>query len=245
MDAFFQSEAFGGGRWSYDSLKSFGPVNAAVLNHLRQVYLTLFLAVAASAAGAYLHILFNVGGILTTLGCVLGIAWLLATPSYEERKRFGLLMLASLFQGATIGPLIGLVIDFDPRILVTAFVGTALAFGCFSAAALVARRRQYLFLGGLLGSGLSILLWLQFASSIFGSSTAMFNIEIYFGLLLFLGYMVFDTQLIIERAYLGDLDHVRDALQLYTDLLGVFVRILIIMLKNAFEKEEKKRKKRS
>ncbi|MQL68521.1 hypothetical protein Taro_000839 [Colocasia esculenta] len=247
---YFQREAFGASRWSYDSLKNFAPLNARVQNHLKKVYLTLCLAVAASAAGAYLHLLLNIGGVLTTLGCVLSIAWLLATPPYEERKRFGILMASSLLQGATIGPLKGVLNMFflprpNHRILLTAFVGTALAFGCFSAAAVVARRRQYLFLGGLLSSGLSILLWLQFASSIFGASTAAFNVEIYFGLLIFLGYMVFDTQLIIERAYHGELDHVRDALNLYVDLVGVFVRVLVVMVKNAAEKEERKRKKRS
>lgn len=63
-------------------------------------------------------------------------------------------------------------------ILVSAFVGTALAFACFSGAAMLARRREYLYLGGLLSSGLSMLLWLHFASSIFGGSTAIFKFEV-------------------------------------------------------------------
>ena len=63
-------------------------------------------------------------------------------------------------------------------LLITAFVGTAIAFGCFSAAAMVARRREYLYLAGLLSSGLSILFWLQFASMIFGGSTALFTFEV-------------------------------------------------------------------
>lgn len=52
-----------------------------------------------------------------------------------------------------------------------------MAFGCFSAAAIVAKRREFLYLGGLLSSGLSILIWLMFASSIFGS-TAMYSFEV-------------------------------------------------------------------
>ncbi|KAG4921675.1 hypothetical protein JHK84_050545 [Glycine max] len=42
-------------------------------------------------------------------------------------------------------------------LIISEFVSTSLAFACFSAAALVARRREYLYLGGLLSSGLSIL----------------------------------------------------------------------------------------
>lgn len=154
-------------------------------------------------------------------------------------------MTAALLEGASIGPLIKLAVDFDPSIVVGAFVGCALAFGCFSAAAMVARRREYLYLGGLLSSGVSLLFWLHFASSIFGGSMAIFKFELYFGLLVFIGYIVVDTQEIIEKAHYGDLDYVKHALTLFTDFIAVFVRILIIMLKNASEKEEKKKKRRN
>lgn len=191
-----------------------------------------------------MHLLWNIGGLLTTfasIGCTL---WVLSTPSYEEQKRVGLLMAASAFQGASIGPLIDLAIEIDPSILVSAFVGTAVAFGCFSAAAMLARRREYLYLGGLLSSGVSMLLWLHFASSIFGGSAAIFKFELYFGLLVFVGYMVVDTQDIIEKAHNGDLDYVKHALTFFTDFIAVFVRILIIMLKNSSEKTEKKKRRR-
>ncbi|CAN6461106.1 unnamed protein product [Victoria cruziana] len=153
-------------------------------------------------------------------------------------------MVAAMCQGATLGPLIDVVIQFDPSVLVSAFVGTSIAFACFSGAAIVARRREYLYLGGLLSSGISILLWLQFASSIFGGSTAMFKFELYFGLLVFLGYMVVDTQKIIERAYQGDMDYVKHSLDLFTDFVAVFVRMVIIMTKNASERSEKEKKRR-
>jgi FtsH-binding integral membrane protein len=201
-------------------------------------------ALVASAFGAYLHVLWNIGGILTTIASVGSMTWLLTCPSYEQQKRLSLLFLSTVLQGASIGPLIKVAIDFDPSILITAFVGTALAFVCFSAAAMLARRREYLYLGGLLSSGLSMLMWLQFASWIFGGSASMFKFELYFGLLIFVGYMVVDTQEIIEKAHLGDMDYVKHSLTLFTDFVAVFVRILIIMLKNAADKEEKKKKRR-
>nr|AGN54391.1 Bax inhibitor 1 [Nicotiana benthamiana] len=244
--SFFNSQsASSRNRWSYDSLKNFRQISPFVQTHLKKVYLSLCCALIASAAGAYLHILWNIGGLLTTLGCVGSIVWLMATPLYEEQKRIALLMAAALFKGASVGPLIELAIDFDPSIVLGAFVGCAVAFGCFSAAAMVAKRREYLYLGGLLSSGLSILFWLHFASSIFGGSMALFKFEVYFGLLVFVGYIIFDTQDIIEKAHLGDLDYVKHALTLFTDFIAVFVRILIIMLKNASDKEEKKKKRRN
>uniref|UniRef100_A0A1J3DWY8 Bax inhibitor 1 n=1 Tax=Noccaea caerulescens TaxID=107243 RepID=A0A1J3DWY8_NOCCA len=246
MDAFssfFDSQP-GSKSWSYDSLNNFRQISPAVQNHLKRVYLTLCCALVASAFGAYLHVLWNIGGILTTIASVGSMIWLLACPAYEQQKRLSLLFLSTLLQGASIGPLIKVAIDFDPSILITAFVGTALAFMCFSAAAMLARRREYLYLGGLLSSGLSMLMWLQFASWIFGGSASMFKFELYFGLLIFVGYMVVDTQEIIEKAHLGDMDYVKHSLTLFTDFVAVFVRILIIMLKNSADKEEKKKKRR-
>ncbi|XP_062227786.1 bax inhibitor 1-like [Phragmites australis] len=234
-------------RSGFDSLKHLGHISPAVQSHLKHVYVTLCSALAFSALGAYLHIILNIGGTLTTLGCLAAIVGLFSLPTYQEKNRFALFMSAALLQGTSVGPLIHLALDFDPRILVTAFIGTAIAFGCFSGAAIIAKRREYLYLGGLLSSGLSILLWLQFAASIFGHSTATFMFELYFGLLVFLGYMVFDTQEIIERAHHGDMDYIKHALTLFTDFVAVLVRVLVIMLKNASEKceDEKKRKKRS
>ncbi|KAK8703205.1 hypothetical protein V6N13_021531 [Hibiscus sabdariffa] len=237
MDAFSSN-------WSSGTLKNFRHISPVVQTHLKQVYLTLCCALIASAVGAYIHILWNIGGYLTTFACLGTIYWLLSTPPYEEQKRVSLLMASAALQGASIGPVIDLAIQIDPSVLVVAFVGTALAFACFSGAAMLARRGEYLYLGGLLSSGLSMLLWLHFASSIFGGSTALFMFKIYLGLLVFVGYMVFDTQEIIEKAQLGDLDYVKQALTLFIDFVAVFVRILVIMLKNSAEKSEKKKKRR-
>lgn len=63
-------------------------------------------------------------------------------------------------------------------ILISAFVGTSIAFACFSGSAMLAKRREYLYLSGLLSSGVSILLWLDFASFLFGGSTAIFKFEV-------------------------------------------------------------------
>ncbi|CAH2046100.1 unnamed protein product [Thlaspi arvense] len=180
MDAFssfFDSQP-GGRSWSYDSLKNFRQISPAVQNHLKRVYLTLCCALVAAAFGAYLHVLWNIGGILTTIGSIGSMIWLLSCPPYEQQKRLSLLFLSAVLQGASVGPLVKVAVDVDPSILITAFVGTAIAFVCFSAAAMLARRREYLYLGGLLSSGLSMLMWLQFASSIFGGSASIFKFEL-------------------------------------------------------------------
>jgi len=68
-------------------------------------------------------------------------------------------------------------------------------------------------------------------------------VQLYLGLVMFVGYVLFDTQLIIERAYNGSTDAVSDAVTLFIDFVGIFVRILVALLKNSREKESKEKRK--
>ncbi|XP_022851897.1 bax inhibitor 1-like isoform X1 [Olea europaea var. sylvestris] len=82
MDAFarfFDSQSASGNRWSYNS--------SVAQTHYKQVSLSLcFALTAAAAVGAYLHILWNIWGFLTTLASVCSIFWLFSVPLYEEEK---------------------------------------------------------------------------------------------------------------------------------------------------------------
>jgi hypothetical protein len=61
----------------------------------------------------------------------------------------------------------------DPSLVVIAFLGTTLSFACFSGAAILSRRRSYLYLGGMLSSALSFLFLMSIANMFFHSSAAM------------------------------------------------------------------------
>lgn len=171
--------------------------------------------------------------------------WLLATPPYEEGKRYRLLMGAAFLEGLSIGTLVEYVVNQDPGIAVTALLGTVAIFASFSGAAVFSKRREYLFLGGILSSLVSTMLMLRFGSYIFGGSAAMFNVELYGGLLLFVGYVLFDTQLIIERADKGDEDYIKHSLDLFMDFVSIFVRVLIILSKNSKTRQERKKRESS
>lgn len=58
----------------------------------------------------------------------------------------------------------------------------------------------------------------------------------------FLGFVVFDSQMIVERAALGDADCVGHATTLLVDFVALFVRIAIILLRNQEKREDRERR---
>lgn len=55
-------------------------------------------------------------------------------------------------QGLSLGRLVGVILKADPSILVTSMLATTTVFVCFALAALLAKRRSFLYLGGILSS---------------------------------------------------------------------------------------------
>eukprot|EP00168_Porphyra_purpurea_P002267 TRINITY_DN1261_c0_g1_i13.p3 TRINITY_DN1261_c0_g1~~TRINITY_DN1261_c0_g1_i13.p3 ORF type:complete len:120 (-),score=56.59 TRINITY_DN1261_c0_g1_i13:149-508(-) len=118
-------------------------------------------------------------------------------------------------------------------------------FGALSASAVLARRRSYLFLGGGLGAALSALVVVSLASAWLRSSAA-FGVELWGGLLVFCGFVLYDTQRMIERAHEGDRDAKRHALELFQDLFAMVVRVAVILARNQQRREaEENRRRRS
>ena len=53
--------------------------------------------------------------------------------------------------------------------------------------------------------------------------------ELYFGLLLFCGFVLFDTQLIVEKFNHGNDDFIWHSLDLFLDFVNIFRRLLVIL----------------
>ena len=127
-----------------------------------------------------------------------------------------------------MGPLLDTVIAINPSIIVTALIGTVVIFGSFSLSAIFAERGRWLYLGGTLMTLLTTLLLLSLANLFFGSYL-IFQAHLYLGLLLMCGFVLYDTQLIIEKRRHGNKDFVTHALDLFIDFIGIFKRLLIIL----------------
>jgi len=219
--------------------------DAPIRSHLKSVYACLTMSIMSAAAGAYVHLFTNLlrgGGILYALlsmGLVMG---LMATPDNGKNRstRMGLLLAFSFFSGLGTGPLLDMAIRINPSIIPNAFMLSGMIFACFSGAALFAPDGQYLYLGGTLMSGLSALFWMGLMN-LFFQSQLIFQVYLWGGLLLFCGFIMWDTQVIIEKRKRGDGDFIKHSLDLFIDFMQVFRRVLILLM----QKDDNKKKRRN
>ena len=79
----------------------------------------------------------------------------------HDLRRTSMLCGFGFLKGATIGPLINMLMFIDPAIIMTAFLGTVTVFACFTLSALIAKRSSYLYLGGMLSSAVSLMFYLS------------------------------------------------------------------------------------
>ncbi|KRT82619.1 hypothetical protein AMK59_4096, partial [Oryctes borbonicus] len=215
-----------------------------VRQHLKNVYACLSMSTMAAAVGASIHLFTNIlqAGFLSGIGAIICFFLLMSTPDDNGKKlqlRVGYLLGFAALSGVGMGPLLEHVIQVDPSIIVTALIGTTLVFVSFSICAMFAERGRWLYLGGTLMTLLNTIFILSLANIFFGS-TLLFQLHLYLGLITMCGFVLYDTQLIIEKRRMGSKDFVAHSLDLFIDFIGLFRRILIILT----QKEEESRRKR-
>lgn len=220
-------------------------ITPTVQKHLISVYVSLVFCIFAAIAGVAAHMQYGIGaGFMAPMGTVGMLVWMqMDADKTNTTKRMAMLCGFGFLKGASIGPLMSVLMFIDPAIIMTALLGTITIFACFSVSALVAKRSSYLYLGGMLSSALSLLFFLSMANIFFGS-VHLYNLQLYGGLMIFSGFVIFDTQLVLEKTIMGDRDFAGHAANLFVDFVAIFVRLAIIIAKMN-EKKSDNRKRNS
>ncbi|XP_014273887.1 probable Bax inhibitor 1 isoform X2 [Halyomorpha halys] len=213
--------------------------------HLKNVYACLTLATISAALGAYIDLYTNIlsRNFITVLGAIGFLVALNCTKDNGKNQlmRLGFLIGFSFCSGLGLGPLLEQVILIDPSIIPTTLLATSLIFVSFSLSALLARRGSWLFLGGTITTILSALFVFSLAS-MFLSSTLLFQAHLYVGLVLMCAFVLYDTQLIMEKRRHGDKDFIAHSVDLFIDFIGIFRRLLIILAQKENNKRDEKRR---
>ncbi|XP_052893613.1 bax inhibitor 1 [Anopheles moucheti] len=212
--------------------------------HLSKVYGCLAATCSMATVGSLIHLsgIWEAGllSAFASLGLILGMVF---TPDNGKNlvTRFSMLMGIGLFTGHSLGLLLEQVIYMNPAIVVTALIGTTTIFTCLTASAFFAKRGKYLYLGGILMSALSTMALINLGNLFFRSYIVQ-DISLYLGLIVMAGFVLFDTQMIMEKHHMGNKDFIGHSLDLFYDVISIFRRLLVILAQREDNNERRKRK---
>jgi FtsH-binding integral membrane protein len=108
------------------------------------------------------------------------------------------------------------------------FVGSIGVFFSLSLAALLTKRRVFLFLGSFLFTGLSVLLLVAFLTPFIPGNWST-RMAMYGGLLIFTLFVLYHTQIIVEMSEAGQRDFFIDSISLVSDFIAIFVRLITMI----------------
>lgn len=210
-----------------------GSLTPDIRRHMTKVYGTMTAGLGLAAVGSVIGGMMPGLAIVGMLGSIAGVIGLMFTNPEKVTFRQNLFLGIAGLTGLAIAPLVA---TSAPGVIFAAALGTSAIFGGFSLAALKAKRRSFLMLGGPLLGGLFMLVGCSIAGLLLplvGVTSpailgALYNLNLYGGLILFSIFISYDTQRMIEDYRAGDHDHVSPALNMFFNVINIFIRLLRI-----------------
>ena len=197
------------------------------LTFIKKVYSLLAMSMGTAAVGAYL----GSGPLLLLVAPNMMLFFILQFAliffaSFASRKP-GLNMVAlfsfTTVSGLTLGPLL---YQVGPSIAAEAFALTAITFAGLSLY-VVYSRKDFSFMSGFLMTGLIVLVVGGLLNMFFIQSGMMHFVMSGASVLLFSGFILYDTSNILR--YYGTDEYVSATLALYLDILNLFIALLSIL----------------
>ncbi|XP_045478444.1 probable Bax inhibitor 1 [Harmonia axyridis] len=208
------------------------------VEHLKNVYVCLAVSILSAAVG-----LLSIGSLLKNLlsiallstgGSTLFFLLVLILPDIPDKNRslrFSFLLGFAGFSGIGLTNIFRSVMQYDPILSITALLETCLIFSSLSACAIFSERGRWLFLGIPLTVLLFTLIIVSFANVV-DESKAVSRAIVYLSLFAMCGLVLYDTQVIIERYNNKDADFIGQTMNVFTDFIGIYRRLLIIGVDN-------------
>ena len=201
-----------------------------VRDHLGRVYGLLAAGVASAGLASAAMFMTPLGKaipwFLPTFGGLIPLFWLMWRPPASIQGRLALFFAFTTLEGMALAPIVKM--TMVKGVLGTSLVLTGAVFCGFSAAAYLAPRASMLALQGPLFGMLIGMVAISILNMFYPTAFAH-SIILYGGLALFSMFVAVDTQAMIERARCGAGDHVQDALQMFLNVVNIFVRIAQIL----------------
>ena len=197
------------------------------LTFIKKVYSLLAMSMGTAAAGAYL----GSGPLLLLVApnmmlfFILQFALIIFASFASRRPGLNMMALFSFttVSGLTLGPLL---YQVGPSIAAEAFALTAITFAGLSLY-VVYSKKDFSFMSGFLMTGLIVVIVGGLLNMFFIQSGMMHFVMSGASVLLFSGFILYDTSNILR--YYGTDEYVSATLALYLDILNLFIALLSIL----------------
>ncbi|CDU19892.1 hypothetical protein YYC_00713 [Plasmodium yoelii 17X] len=225
---------------------NFSPLTNDEKNHLIKIYGLLAFGTMITAMSCYIDITIikipRFIASIASLFCSFALASSCTYARYNDTQTSSKTKLIyflgiSSSIGILISDYIAYINRLNPSILPLAFFGSLSIFSCFSLSAIFSKNRISLFIGTVLCAICSYVSLISFMN-FFIRSRFIDTTLLYLGFFMYMGFVLFDTQLTLFDFRRGNKDYIMHAVCLYLDLVGLFTHILRIL----GNKEEKKKK---
>ncbi|KAH0687874.1 hypothetical protein KY290_019536 [Solanum tuberosum] len=218
--------------WSRKDMMSLAPIPQNDRTSLNRVYLTLYWAMMCSSYGSFLHLFWELGGLLPVFLTVASVLRLHFTSPERVMKRVSLLMISAFFFGASVVPFTKYFFTTDQ--IIGFFVGAAISIGGFLYLAMKTGERSIIYLGCL-----TLACFLMFSSiivndlfsSFIDSHTAHLMLKVATMQTLFIGYFVLYSQEILYDARFGNINAVNRTLTIFFHLPAVVIHATRLCLR--------------
>jgi len=220
------------------------PLPPKVKNHLIQVYALLSVGLFVFAFSAikfpFAEAIARSNGLrfLLIIALIVNIMVLSVTDRSKQLKKSALFVSAAALLGVGSSMVLQHVLVHLPEVMLQAVVYTAATFASFAAVAIFTQRRTFLFLLPLLLMITNIFLTISFFGYFFNYRPENSLLVLVVMLFVEWGYVVYDTQYVIEKVMNGVEDVAMDAMVFLIDVISIFFKILQILIKM---KEDKKK----
>jgi len=172
-------------------------------------------------------------GLVGGIGSMMGTIW---TSPENTVQKYAFFTAFQAFQAVTLSPLLFL---YSPALIARAGLYTVGLVGSLAYVGATAKSDQYLYLGGPLLAGLTVVVLSSLAPMVLPMTymrtlAITQSVSLYGGLAVFGGFVLFDTQKILAHARLAEAgrikrDPVGESISLELDFFNLFIRILTIL----------------
>lgn len=201
--------------------KTFGLIGLSMIPTIIMTYLVAQIPIETYQT----HGIAMLVGMIVLFVVAMGFMFFAASQRSEKMAIFGMMLFAGCM-GAIMGPAIMMTLHKPNgmQMILTAASLTGMALFGLTAYA-VKSKRDFSYMGGFLSGALLVLIGAGIVQIFFHNPIFNMVVDV-FGVLLFLGYILFDVSRVVTG---GERNYVFAAIGIYLDILNLFLRILNLL----------------